>query len=510
MKNRGTRGPGGNLLVRKKKRSKKSSSLKNKARTYLASADTMFGNQANLKTDSQSALGLVLKRNELLRLASDIAKLGYFELNRKTLEMTWSSQLLEIFDIKRGCEPLMGKGSCDYIFKEDYAEVLEAFGKAIGGIYIPVTYRIKTGSGQIKNLQTNFSALSKKVDADIVFGTTQDITEIKKKEEEIANKEKELRFITDFAPVLIFKTDNHGIIQYVNGNRRKWISKKITDIFHRENRKEANQKIEQAIKNDKPVNFEVKAATLSQKSIWYHTTVKRVDYADQTMSLIFIVQDITASKEVKQIVSDAIAEAEIRERKRIAADLHDGVCQHLATIHLSIDTLQKNIKKQDTDTARFVAETKELVTETLTMARKVSHDLMPVDIFNSGFLKGLKAVISRLNRVDKIKYTLNVWGKERKLPGNVSNNLYRIVQEFIHNSEKHADATEITLLIRYRQKFMYLLISDNGKGFNPEKIKKVEGIGLKNIISRILTFTTDYEFKAAEGKGVSLEINIPL
>lgn len=358
-------------------------------------------------------------------------------------------------------------------------------------------------------LQTTFSGVRKNGKGEVVFGTTQDVTDIKKRETEMINKEQELRFITDSAPVLIIRARTDTVIEYINGNLKKWVGKKITNIFHSESCKEVNKKIELAIRTGKVINFEVKAAPGQKNILWYSATVKKVDYADTTSSLIFIVQDITGLKEVKQIVSDAIAEAEVKERKRIAADLHDGVCQHLATIHLSIDTMQKLIKKQDPETARFILDTKKLVTETLTMARKVSHDLMPVDLFNSGFLKGIKAVITRLNRVDKIKYTLTVWGREKKLPSNIANNLYRIVQEFIHNSEKHSEATDIDIHIRYRQRMMQLAIADNGKGFNPDKLQKPTGIGLQNMISRIRTFSDEYEFKAEEGKGVSLFISIP-
>jgi signal transduction histidine kinase len=215
-------------------------------------------------------------------------------------------------------------------------------------------------------------------------------------------------------------------------------------------------------------------------------------------------------EEIKKMISNAVAEAELKERNRISADLHDGICQNLATIHLAIDTAQEMIQEKNPAIDTFITEIKNLTIETLAVARKVSHDLMPVDLFNSGFLNGLKAVISRLNRVDKIKYTLNVWGREKKLPPLVSNNLYRIVQEFIHNSEKHSQATELIIFLKYQPHRVELTISDNGKGFNMDKINQHEGIGLQSMINRLKTFTSDYEFKAKEGKGVSLYIGIAL
>jgi signal transduction histidine kinase len=222
------------------------------------------------------------------------------------------------------------------------------------------------------------------------------------------------------------------------------------------------------------------------------------------------IANIKAIKAIEQTIANAIAEAEMRERNRIAADLHDGVCQHLATIHLSIDTAQKMLKDQDPDTFQYMADIKDLAAETLAIARKVSHDLTPVDLINGGFLKGVKSFITRLNRLGKIKYTVNVWGKEKQLQSNAANHLYRTVQEFIHNSEKHSEASELNIHIKYLQHSMELTIADNGKGFDIEKIRKLRGIGLESMFNRIKTFSTDYEYKAREGRGVSLYISIPV
>lgn len=330
------------------------------------------------------------------------------------------------------------------------------------------------------------------------------------KEIDMVNREIEMRSIAESAPVMIIKTGVDTIIQYINGNQKNLIGKKIVELFHPDSYKEVKQKIDLALKTDKPVSFEAKGLSRHPKNIWYNGSVKRVEYTDKSSALVFMVQDNTAAKEIDQMISNAIAEAEVKERTRIAGDLHDGVCQHLATIHLSIDTLQKMIKEQDPEADQFMTEIKELTAETLGIARKVSHDLMPIDLLNSGFLKGVKAVVSRLNRVNKIKYTLNVWGREKKMQPNVSNNLYRIVQEFIHNSEKHSGACQVNIMIKYMSRSVELTIADNGKGFDPDKVKKTSGIGLQNMFNRIKSFTSNYEFKAKEGKGVSLYINIPI
>src|SRR5688572_17933335 len=115
MKNQTTNGLEAQLLAKRKKKHTTSSPRFKKRPVPI---DTFFGSKQKMDCDAQSAVELVRKRNELLRLASKVARLGYFELNRKTLEMSWSSQLLDIFEVKRGCEPILGKPTCEFIFKE--------------------------------------------------------------------------------------------------------------------------------------------------------------------------------------------------------------------------------------------------------------------------------------------------------------------------------------------------------------------------------------------------------
>jgi two-component system, NarL family, sensor kinase len=83
-----------------------------------------------------------------------------------------------------------------------------------------------------------------------------------------------------------------------------------------------------------------------------------------------------------------------------------------------------------------------------------------------------------------------------------------VVQEFIHNALQHGKAKKIHIQFILNRKLLKLLLSDNGKGFTPSSFK--EGMGLKNIQTRIKSYNGEFHFQSEAGKGTSYRIEIPM
>ena len=117
-----------------------------------------------------------------------------------------------------------------------------------------------------------------------------------------------------------------------------------------------------------------------------------------------------------------------------------------------------------------------------------------------------------MNRMgtEKLKINLVVLGLNERLPENIETVIYRVLQELINNIIKHAQANEVTIqLIRESNEFM-LMVEDNGKGFDLEKTMQQQGIGLKNITSRVEYLNGQVNYDTAVGKGTTVIIEIPL
>lgn len=86
--------------------------------------------------------------------------------------------------------------------------------------------------------------------------------------------------------------------------------------------------------------------------------------------------------------------------------------------------------------------------------------------------------------------------------------IYRVIQELLNNTFKHADAEHVNLSLRFDKKNLLLVYEDNGRGFDQRKIKK--GIGLDSIQSRIKFHQGSLKIKSEPGKGSTTSISVPI
>jgi len=208
-------------------------------------------------------------------------------------------------------------------------------------------------------------------------------------------------------------------------------------------------------------------------------------------------------------LTKAIVDAEENERKRIASDLHDGVGQLFSAVKMNLSGLFERItiaKEED----RFLAEnTLALVDESCKEVRTISHQMMPNMLLRSGIASDLKSFIEKINS-DTLKVTLEATGFKNKLESNVETMLYRIIQESINNVIKHAKATRLDLVLTRDARGITAKIADNGVGFNVNERENFDGIGLKNIATRIEYLKGTIKYVSEPGTGTTVLIAVPV
>ena len=208
-------------------------------------------------------------------------------------------------------------------------------------------------------------------------------------------------------------------------------------------------------------------------------------------------------------LTKAIVDAEENERKRIASDLHDGVGQLFSAVKMNLSGLFERItiaKEED----RFLAEnTLALVDESCKEVRTISHQMMPNMLLRSGIASDLKSFIEKINS-DTLKVTLEATGFKNKLESNVETMLYRIIQESINNVIKHAKATRLDLVLTRDARGITAKIADNGVGFNVNERENFDGIGLKNIATRVEYLKGTIKYISEPGTGTTVLIEVPV
>ena len=141
--------------------------------------------------------------------------------------------------------------------------------------------------------------------------------------------------------------------------------------------------------------------------------------------------------------------------------------------------------------------------------RAISHNLMPNALVKSGLVAAVKEFVSKLNNSDKLKINLEITGLQQRLEPTSETILFRVLQELVSNIVKHANANQISIQLLQHENEITLMVEDNGIGFDTSSKDEMNGLGLKNIQSRIAFLNGQFNIDSATGKGTTVVIEIP-
>jgi len=211
----------------------------------------------------------------------------------------------------------------------------------------------------------------------------------------------------------------------------------------------------------------------------------------------------------QDISTRAVLQAEENERKRIAADLHDGVGQMMSVAKMNLSVFENDLPFK-TEQQKFAYEKViALVDESCREIRSISHQMMPNALLKSGLSSAIKEFIDKIDNTI-ININLHTEGLNERLDSNVETVCYRVIQECVNNVIKHSGANSLEISLIRDSDGISATIEDNGKGFDTKELAKFEGIGLKNIRSRIQYLKGTVDFDSAPGKGTLVAIHVPI
>lgn len=211
----------------------------------------------------------------------------------------------------------------------------------------------------------------------------------------------------------------------------------------------------------------------------------------------------------KDIRSKAIIEAEEKERIRIAKDLHDGVGQLLSAAKMNLSSVQDKIKLSNIDEQTTFKNALDLIDESVKEVRTVSHNMMPNTLLKMGLASAIREFVTKIQSTPNLKVNLEIVGLSERLEQEKESILYRVIQEIVSNIIKHSKASELSMQLIKHDKELTIMIEDNGVGFDTSKIASFDGIGLKNIQSRVEFINGLVHFDSEPGKGTRVIIDIP-
>ena len=208
----------------------------------------------------------------------------------------------------------------------------------------------------------------------------------------------------------------------------------------------------------------------------------------------------------KREIVRSIIETQEKERRQLSVELHDNVNQILSSCKLMLEVAKDNKDKAPLLTEKSYHSIQLAIEE----IRKISHNLNPSAVEDFGLKEAVAEMIDKVNVSGKVNVAFKFEQKGKKAPIRSEDKIaiYRIIQEQLNNIIRHADSRKVLIELSVKPTTVYLTIEDDGKGFDPQKIKK--GIGLKNIHHRVEYYHGKISIETAKNKGCKMKIFLNL
>jgi signal transduction histidine kinase len=205
-------------------------------------------------------------------------------------------------------------------------------------------------------------------------------------------------------------------------------------------------------------------------------------------------------------IAQKLIRAQEGERERIARELHDDIGQQLAFVESGLHELTS--ETEGSHKPEIIVLT-EKVAEVSRSARELSHGLHPSSIEHLGLESALKRLSLDVATRKSIQVHFRAEGLKPVTPPDVALCLYRISQEALQNVVRHSGASEVSVNLVEQKGLIQLRISDNGAGFEVEKLKHA-GLGLIGMRERLHPLRGDMQIYSFPRAGTTVEITIPL
>ena len=232
--------------------------------------------------------------------------------------------------------------------------------------------------------------------------------------------------------------------------------------------------------------------TYKQKQVLQHRRISELETEKQLMA------------------TEAVLKGEEQERTRLAKDLHDGLGGMLSGIKYSFNTMKENLVMTPENHQAF-ARSMDMLDSSIKEMRRVAHNMMPESLVRFGLDTALADFCNDINRSGALQITYQSMGLENAaIDHTVSITIYRIVQELINNTMKHAGARTAIIQISKTDNQLAVTVEDDGKGFDTSVLSRPSGIGWSNIQSRIEFLKGKLDVRSDAEHGTSVQIDFKL
>ena len=362
---------------------------------------------------------------------------------------------------------------------------------------------------------------------------TREVKERKRAEEVLSEREEQYRLLVQNLPAIVYRGFKDWTVQFFdekiglltgysigefNSRGIKW-----SDIIVAEDFETAKQEFIKALKADKSYVREYRIRTKTGDVLWIQDRGQIVCNHDSEIEYVsgafFDITDrkvtegklLTYQEQLRSLASE-LTLSEERERRRLAASLHDSIIQLLAISKMKLGVLQGSAPSATL--AGELGGIHEFIGQALEQARSLTFELSPPELHTFGLEAALANLASRMEKLHSIRFEYVKADQTAELDEDLKVLLFRAVQELLLNVVKHAHAQNVMVSSSLADKVLLIKIEDDGVGFDilqeEHQLTTPHGFGLFSISERLRHVGGRLEIDSSRGQGARVTLVVPL
>ena len=437
---------------------------------------------------SEERFATAFRRGPLAFMLTSTRDNRYIEVNDAFEEITGYQR-----------EEVIGKTPYDiglWVKPEQRVELVEQ-AKATG-YFRAIETPFRTKSGEIRQALGTGTLID--IDGEqCLLSVAVDITDRKRALESLRDSEELLRIAIESGPMYAFEWDpetdvvrrseRSAAILNLPGNETQYSRKEFVEAIHPDDREQYLSAL-RSVTPDKPAYKTALRFTRSdQELVWLEESGRAFFEADGKIAkIVGMASDVTETRQSERVLrelSGRLISSQEEERRRVARELHDHIGQELALLCIQAQRIDSGLSDEERTTRADVHELYKRIKEIATDVSRLSHRLHSSEL---DFL-GLSAAADRLCRDFANQYGIDMDCQIRSVPSRLDSGkslcFYRVLQEALQNVAKHSHATRVVVELSGKDSQLTLKVSDNGSGFEVDKVRFESGLGLVSIRERL-------------------------
>jgi PAS domain S-box-containing protein len=364
-----------------------------------------------------------------------------------------------------------------------------------------------------------------------IHTTARDITARREAEEALRQSEAKYRELVQNANSLIVRFDTEGRFKFFNEYAQQFFGYTEAEILGRSmldtilptvrsNGRSIASQIEDFMSDPEkyPTN-ELENMRRNGERVWVTWTNRPIlNAAGKVIEFLWVGVDATERNQSRrqiQRLTHELIKAQENERYRIARDLHDHIAQDLSSLKIHLKTLFDTQTETSEGSRRMMDDTVAILQRSISDVRNLAYDLRPPGLDQLGLVRTLFLYCEDFAQNNSLKIDFIAAGLDDLiLDEDIQINLYRLIQEALHNVKKHAEARGVTIRLVASSPNLMLRIIDDGKGFDVNgwraKSYKEKRMGLQSMVERVGLLSGTIDIRSRPQKGAGIFISIPI